>query len=72
MISEGINGNQFAQIRSVLEAKFANDPLENKLKSKGRYRTPATSKIEFFESIVNCFQPLIIVTKSFFLDVQGC
>ena len=38
---------------------------------RGRSRTAATSKMEYFVIIVNCFQPLTIITKSSILDVAA-
>ena len=40
-------------------------------KSRGVSRTTATSKVELFVIIVNGFQPLNIITKSFTLDAAA-
>ena len=40
-------------------------------KLRGVSRTPATSKMKFFVTLVNGFQPLINVTKNSMLDVAG-
>ena len=37
--------------------------------SRGGSRTVATSKMDHFVIIVNCWKPLTIITKSFILDV---
>ena len=39
--------------------------------ARGGSRTAATSKMEFFVIIVNCFQPLTIITKSSILDIAA-
>ena len=64
IISERIKGNRFAQIHSAFKAKLSKDPLESILKTIGIYRIPVIWKIELFESIINSFQLLTIVTKS--------
>ena len=64
IISERIKGNRFAQIHSVFIGKLSKDPLESILKTIGIYRIPVIWKIELFESIINSFQLLTIVTKS--------
>ena len=38
---------------------------------KGGSRTPANSKIKFFMTVANGFQPLTFVTKGSTLDVAG-
>ena len=42
-----------------------------KCEIRGGSRTAATSKVELFVRIVNSFQPLTIITKSFTLDVAA-
>ena len=39
--------------------------------NRGGSRTAATSKMEHFVIIVNCFQPLTIITKCSILDVAA-
>ena len=43
--------------------------LEKSYIYRGGSRAAATSKMECFVIIVNCFQPLTIITKDFTLDV---
>ena len=42
---------------------LSNELLKISVKSKGRSRTAATSKLEHFVMVVNSFQPLTIIKK---------